>query len=71
MAGLALSLLTPFALLLLLPFILYWLDSYRSRLRDPRRWPGVAAKLGAWFAFELALAAVLIASSLRYRKLVL
>lgn len=71
LVGLALTILSPVALLLWGPFLLYWLRLCRRDLGRPRRWPALALLVAAWSANHLFLTAILVRSSARHRSLVL
>jgi len=69
--GVILSVVTPYALLLAVPFYVFWLKRYRQDVRQVRRWPLLVGRLAAWTVYNLALTAVLVGSSIRSRTIVL
>jgi len=71
LAGVALSFLHPVALLLALPFLSYFVNPYPDDVKHPSRWPALLLKVAAWTIFNVILTVVLLASTIRYRRVIL
>jgi hypothetical protein len=70
--ALPLAWISPLALLVTLPFLWYWtFKAYPSDVKRPWRWPALAFKVAAWSAWHLALFGVMVASSVRHRRVVI